>query len=356
MKSINTTRGVRQDGTTPYQITVRVPGFAGSRSGTFDTLEECDDFRIKAERMMRLQAPELPTRAKPITQEELDRESVKSTVQAYLRSKYATKRDKAHSSKLLKGLGQVRRSGITIAWIEDFIADMRAQKTYRGTPYSWETIRIFLTLVGKSLRWRADHQRLVNVPLPFRIEIMFPKGWRNKRTRRFEVGEEEKLMQRLSEIRHHRSRPFWILFVQLALETGARLQEVLNAKWSDLTWDECDWHILISKTGPRHVPLSIRAMDLFRQLHELRHPASDRVFHELGTPETVSALFRRYSREAGLVGFRLHDLRHEAISRLVATKRKASMTLIGLMVGHSGEAMTEHYSHLRGRETAALLD
>lgn len=356
MKSMNKERGVRKDGTTPIQVTVRVPGYAGSRSATYDTVEECEAFRVKAEREMRLHAPALPARAKALTQQDLDRETIKGTVEAYLRSKYASGRAKGHAASLLRHLGNARRSSVTVQWVEDFIEHMRGLKTYRGAPYAWATIKILLTLMAKALRWRATHHRLVNIPVPFNAKTMFPKGWDKKRVRRLEVGEEELLMARLANHRCHRSRPFWIALVQFALETGARQQELLNASWSDVNWDERDWFIPKGKTGERHVPLSLRAIELLRQLHDLRHPDSDRVFHELGNPASVCALFRRFSREAGLVDYRFHDLRHDAISRLVANKRKMTMHLIALMVGHSSSEMTERYSHLRGRETAILLD
>jgi integrase len=356
MRSINKSRTARKDGTFPIQVTVRVPGNPASKSGTYDTMEECEEFAAKAERLLRLQAPAVRTRKKELTQAEMDQETLKSTFGLFLKSKYANARNKKHAPAIVRNIGNVKRCGITLEWVENYIAHMRAEKTYRGTPYAWETIASQLVLINKALKWRADDQRLVHVRVPFSTTAMFPPNWQNKRTRRFNEGEEAALMKRLSEIRSHGSRPFWILFVELALETGARLQELLAATWADVTWDERDWFIPKSKTGERHVPLSQRAMDLLRQLHQLRHAESARVFHELGKPDSVSAMFRRYAKQAGLVDFKLHDLRHEAISRLVIHKRKMSLTQIGLMVGHSSEEMTARYTHLRGREVAELLD
>lgn len=354
MRSYNTAR-IRKDGSQPIQVIVRVPGCEESRSATYDTKEECDQFAARAERELRLRAGEVRS-AGQLTQAELDRELLAKTFELFLRSKRANKRNKKHAKAIIKRIGNVRREGITISWVEDYIADMRDSLTYRGTPYSWDTIRDQLSLINKVLRWRAEQQRLTHVKVPFDVGTMFPKGWKGRRKRRFKTGEEEMLMNRLGRLRRLRTRPYWRLLVLFALETGARLQELLNATWSNVTWEQKHWFIPAGKTGERYVPLSLRAIELLRELEVMRHPESDRVFHELGAPDSVSALFRRYAKEAGLEDFRFHDLRHEAISRLVSNKRKMTMELIGLMVGHSSKEMTEHYAHLRGDEVAALLD
>lgn len=356
MRSINTNRTPRKDGSIPLQVTVRIPGHPGSVSATCATLEGCEEFRVKAERQLRLQAPTVRTRAHAVTKEEMDNESLADTFKRFLKSKYVKERNRKHAPAILKNIGSVKRKGITVRWVEDYIEDMRSKMTNRHTPYSWDTIAIQLGLINKVLKWRADDLQHPHVRVPFRIGDMFPKNWKNKRKRRFEKGEEDMLMREFESIRTLHSRPFWRLFTQFTLETAARLQEVVNASWENVTWETRTWFIPEGKTPERHVPLSKRAVSLLRELEELRHPQSQRIFHELGNPASVSALFSRYAKRAGLVDYREHDLRHEGISRLVIHKRKMSLRQIGLMVGHSSEHMTEYYTHMRGDEVADLLD
>ena len=85
--------------------------------------------------------------------------------------------------------------------------------------------------------------------------------------------------------------------------------------------------------------------------------ASDkRVFHALGKPGPVSAGFHKFVLDASLKDFRFHDLRHEAISRMVLYKRKLSVFEIMAIVGHSSTEMLVRYANLRGDELAHRMD
>lgn len=70
----------------------------------------------------------------------------------------------------------------------------------------------------------------------------------------------------------------------------------------------------------------------------------------------MSCGFRRYADRAGLVDYRFHDLRHEAISRMVLYKRKLSVFEIMAIVGHSSTKMLMRYANLRGEELVDRMD
>ena len=55
--------------------------------------------------------------------------------------------------------------------------------------------------------------------------------------------------------------------------------------------------------------------------------------------------WRTLRREAGLAGFRFHDLRHHAITELAESG--ASDQTIMAIAGHVSQEMLEHYSHIR---------
>ena len=57
----------------------------------------------------------------------------------------------------------------------------------------------------------------------------------------------------------------------------------------------------------------------------------------------------------GIADLRWHDLRHEAISRMVLKQRHLSVFEIMDIVGHSSIEMLKRYTNLRGDELAAKL-
>jgi integrase len=56
--------------------------------------------------------------------------------------------------------------------------------------------------------------------------------------------------------------------------------------------------------------------------------------------------WRSLTAEAGLKGFRFHDLRHQAITEMAENENVSDATLMA-MAGHLSRRMMEHYSHVR---------
>lgn len=99
----------------------------------------------------------------------------------------------------------------------------------------------------------------------------------------------------------------------IALRTGMRASEIVGMRWEHV---HASWVTLPdTKNGSaRDVPLSGKTMRLLRHL---RGVDQDKVL--LVTPETLDALFRRARKQAGLDGFRFHDTRHTAATRIGRT-------------------------------------
>ncbi|WP_157056088.1 site-specific integrase, partial [Candidatus Burkholderia verschuerenii] len=154
------------------------------------------------------------------------------------------------------------------------------------------------------------------------------------------------------------TRLHWRLLVRLALATGARLQELVLAEWSEfpsyVVWVIPEDHC---KSGEwRPVPLGRSARRVIKLLKNLRDPNDPRLFHTIKNPAAASGCFHRYVREAGIVNFRFHDLRHEAISRWYMFERGLKERHISCMVGHSSRSQTRDYVLLRADELAELLN
>jgi integrase len=70
--------------------------------------------------------------------------------------------------------------------------------------------------------------------------------------------------------------------------------------------------------------------------------------------DSLNYIWRTVKNEAGITDFRLHDLRHEAISRFV----EAGFSDLEVMniAGHLSHAMLVRYAHLRPASIVAKLD
>ena len=135
--------------------------------------------------------------------------------------------------------------------------------------------------------------------------------------------------------------------VELALETGMRRGELLNARYEHLNHGLL--HIPKTKTGyPRTIPLTPRASTL---IVALPHSICGHIL-----PITTTALrhsFDRAKRRGGIKDFHFHDLRHEAISRFF--EMGLSIPEVALISGHKDYRMLARYTHLRADDLLKKL-
>ena len=157
----------------------------------------------------------------------------------------------------------------------------------------------------------------------------------NKRERRLHDGEWERLLHAVEECHNSLMRPL----IVLALETAMRRGELLSMCWQD--FDEARSVVHLPKTKNVHartVPLTREAVRVLKSL-----PRSDeRILPISANP--VRLAWDRLRRRAGVPDLRLHDLRHEAISRLV--ERGFSLAQVQQVSGHRSLQMLMRYTHL----------
>ena len=251
------------------------------------------------------------------------------------------------------------------SWIRKYILKARKTMTERGTPYAWATIKHHLSIISTGIKWRA---RELNMnPPPFVVEeVAFVEACKaeglrkedmnNERDRRFEPGEEERLMRFLEDSTNP-SGEQWKLMVEFAIHTGARLQEMAWAEWSEITPCGQWWNIpgRHSKTKDRAMVLVDEAMDVLEKMRALRHPSKKRIFHGLGKPESLSNRWWLDAKKIGFEDFVLHDLRHEGISRFVLNQPDIPIKAVMDMVGHSDIKMLNRYAKLRPHELNPLV-
>jgi integrase len=136
---------------------------------------------------------------------------------------------------------------------------------------------------------------------------------------------------------------------RLCLLTGCRVGEAMAARFDAINLVSGVWTKPGSTTKQQtthSAPLSAPARKLLDALRrrtnsEWVFPSADSV---AGHRVSIQKSWRAICRAAGIVGLRVHDLRHGFASQLVSTG--ASLPLIGSLLGHSSPTTTARYAHL----------
>lgn len=149
--------------------------------------------------------------------------------------------------------------------------------------------------------------------------------------------------------------------IRLQLLTGARIGEVLTARWDDFdlqrgVWTKPSHHTKQKRT--EHLPLSTSAIELMTRIHGSGTPQS-LVFANPTTKKPYRDLRRFWAAitsSAGLEDYRIHDNRHTHASHLVSSGM--SLAIVGRLLGHTNPLTTQRYAHLADdplREAAEII-
>jgi integrase len=161
--------------------------------------------------------------------------------------------------------------------------------------------------------------------------------------------------------------------IRLLILTGARLREILTAKWDYVDWERGIMLLPDSKTGKKAIYLSAAALTVLKgipRVHDNPYiiPGEKRA-RKRGEPRPTPApradLKRPWEAVARAAGFfetvtgkkpngklataerstvRLHDLRHSFAS--MGAGASLGLPVIGKLLGHTQPATTARYSHL----------
>jgi site-specific recombinase XerD len=108
----------------------------------------------------------------------------------------------------------------------------------------------------------------------------------------------------------------------------------------------------------RVLPMTDGLFQMLQRRREVVTSETPLVFHEQGRAlrdETVSKVFKRYVRKAGLPDrYHFHTLRHTFASWLA--QDGVSLYAIQKLLGHSSSAVTQVYSHLERGELHGVVE
>ena len=260
-------------------------------------------------------------------------------------------------------LGHVPLQRLTTARVGAFYGELVASGGQHGRPLSPKTVRYVHTTLRRALRDAvADGLVARNVaaqaraPRARRVEL---HTWTAVQVGTF-----------LASVREDRLYPAWLLLATLGIRRG----ELLGLRWidADLTTGRIAIrHTLVmvdgkpamaepkTAKGRRSLTLEPVVLDALRA-HRTRQ-AAERLawgadYTDSGLvittedgrpmhPETLSGLFVRQAKQAGLPQIRLHDLRHSVASILLA--RGVHPKVVSELLGHATIALTlDTYSHI----------
>lgn len=130
-------------------------------------------------------------------------------------------------------------------------------------------------------------------------------------------------------------------FISFAIETGMRRGEILKLNWEHVIWEPGNGHLMLpgsitKNRQQRMVPLTLRA----RRILQTRPRTSQLVFDT--SVDAIKLGCRRAQERVQILDLRLHDLRHEATSRLFE-RTNVRAEEIGSVTGHDDPCMLKRY-------------
>jgi integrase len=136
--------------------------------------------------------------------------------------------------------------------------------------------------------------------------------------------------------------------IRLLLLTGARVSEILSARWEWIDWSRRVLRLADSKTGAKEIFLNDQSLLILTSLlmivggdsnpHVIRGRLHGQPIIDLARPWKLACA------GAKLQGVRIHDLRHTAAS--VGVGAGLNLPLIGRLLGHTQMQTTQRYAHV----------
>jgi integrase len=131
--------------------------------------------------------------------------------------------------------------------------------------------------------------------------------------------------------------------IRLLILTGCRVGEILNLRWEEVDFERGVLTLPDSKTGRKVVLLgapALRVLSTMPRVGVYVVPGADPTRPRTDLKKPWAAV----QRQAGLMGVRLHDLRHSFAS--VGAGAGYGLPILGRLLGHTQASTTARYAHL----------
>ena len=169
--------------------------------------------------------------------------------------------------------------------------------------------------------------------------------------------EAQRLLNTLNEFEGaNKENPHALALIRLLWVTGARISEILTAKWEWVDYKRSTIELPDSKTGRRSINLNTPALEILSAIPRVGNnpyilPSPQYKNRPLSYPSRIWDLVRA---KAKLKDFRIHDLRHSFASLGI----EAGLTLpeIGNLLGHKEMRTTQRYAHLKNSQAQCAVN
>lgn len=322
----------RKRGPYQWQAQVRRDGF-DHISKTFQTRAEAEEWAREIERAM--------DRGLYMPRTASEKTTIGDLCKSWKESVLPGKRsEKTHFNILLKNIEERfgNRAVATITTAD--VADWRDERLNEVSP---STVRKEMFFLATLIDYGTSDRGLVVAGNPARMATR-PAEPRH-RDRRL-IGNEEKRL--FAAAKASETADQMIPLITMALETGARLGELLALQWSEvdlrkrvatIRGKEIDGKRQLKNTELlRYAPLSPAAIAALKAMK--RPKAGGRIFSRWARADSFSKTWARLCATAKITDFHFHDLRHEFASRMAP---KAQMHILMKLLGHKSPAMTARY-------------
>lgn len=207
----------------------------------------------------------------------------------------------------------------------------------RLTVASNQTVKHELGIIKRSMKKGVEWGYVPDVPV-----IKSPSLKGQARTRRLKAKEIDLLLKTSDEYLRH--------VIILMIETAIRRGELVKITLADIDIKDRTIKLNDTKNGEnRIIPLSTKAIESIKHLIANRN--SDRLVNY--KKEWLTEKFISHCKSIGLHDFRLHDLRHEGVSKLF--EKGLNIIEVASVSGHKDISMLKRYTHLKATELALKL-
>lgn len=331
-----------------WKALVRKTGWPTS-SKTFRTKRDAEDWGRRTEDEM--------VRGTYIQRVPSEKMTVQLALDRYEKEVMSTKKvstqlsEKYRVAEIKNFFGKYSLAAVT----PDIVAEYRDKRLEKGK--SNNTVRLELALLGHlfTVAIKEWHIGLTYNPVA-NIRKPSPGPGRN---RRLTVAEQDRLMAAVNA--HSNPMLGWI--VGIAIETGMRTSEILGLDKAQVNTQKRVVSLDDTKNdSSRTVPLTKRATELFELAlaNPMRPNDTNLIFFgepskdKSRKPYQFKKIWIQIKKDLGFEDLHFHDLRHEAVSRLV--EAGLSDQEVASISGHKSMQMLRRYTHLRAEDLVQKLD
>lgn len=190
-----------------------------------------------------------------------------------------------------------------------------------------------------------------------------PENKRHRYLSQHELGRLNAALDQIDETADQRElRWRFSQLIRLLMLTGARLREVMEARWSWVDWERSwiaippDSHKAGASGEHRIIYLGERGMQILHDLHA--NSRSTAWVIEGATPNGPLSGYRKMwlklLKDAEIEDLRIHDLRHTFASYSLSNGQ--SLGVVGQLLGHRSTQTTSRYAHLVSESARQAVD